>query len=221
MSIKLQDGFVKLLLFGDVHCDENVCKHIADFSRQADVVIGVGDYATFRKGLDKTIASLAAIEAPTLLVFGNHESPEELSRACASWPSARILHGETATINGQTFFGIGGSTPVTPFGEWSVDVAEEVAETLLAKAPDNCVLISHSPPLNCLDLAGNNQHLGSRAIRDFIETRHPGLAVCGHIHETWNCRDTIGNVPVINPGPGGILIDYPFPNHSSSGEKTV
>lgn len=173
------------------------------------MVIGAGDYATFRKGLDKTIARLSAIETPTLLVFGNHESPEELARACAPWPAARILHGRGVTINGHTFFGIGGSTPVTPFGEWSVDVAEDVARTLLAKAPDNCVLISHSPPLNCLDLAGNNQHLGSRAIREFIETRSPGLAVCGHIHEAWNCRDSISGVCVINPGPQGVILDYP------------
>ena len=201
---------MKLLLFGDVHCDENACKHIVKLSRQADVVIGVGDYATFRKGLDKTIAWLSAIETPTLLVFGNHESPDELSRACASWASVRILHGEGVTINDQLFFGIGGSIPVTPFGDWSVDVSEEVAETLLAKAPEDCVLITHSPPLNCLDLAGNNQRLGSRSIRDFIETQQPGLAVCGHIHEAWNCRDIIGAVPVINPGPGGMLINYPF-----------
>ncbi len=201
---------VRLLLFGDVHCDEAACHAIVNLSKQADVVIGVGDYATFRKGLDNTIACLSGIERPTLLVFGNHESREELSHACASasWTSARVLHGDAVTINGQTFFGIGGSTPVTPFGDWSVDVPESTAEELLAKAPENCILISHSPPYHCLDLAKNNQHLGSRSIRQFIETRHPGLAVCGHIHETWDCRDLIGEVPVINPGPKGLLIEY-------------
>ena len=201
---------MKLLLFGDVHCDEASCHAIVNLSKQADVVIGAGDYATFRKGLDNTIACLSGIEVPTLLVFGNHESQEELSHACvaASWTSARVLHGEAVTMGGQSFFGIGGATPVTPFGEWSVDVPESMAEKLLAKAPENCILISHSPPYQCLDLARNNQHLGSQAIRQFIETRHPALAVCGHIHETWNCRDLIENVPVINPGPQGTLIEY-------------
>lgn len=204
---------MKLLLFCDVHCDENRCKHIVELSKQADVVIGSGDYATFRQGLDETIGYLSPIETPTLLVFGNHESQEELFHACRGWEFARILHGDAATVQGQVFFGIGGCTPVSPFGDWSVDVPEETASELLEKAPENCILITHSPPFECLDLAHNNQHLGSRAIRQFIETRKPGFVVCGHIHETWNCRDTIGTVSVINPGPGGILFEYPDPIH--------
>ena len=198
---------MKLLLFSDLHQDEAACAGLLKKASQADVVIGAGDFASFRRGLEKTIQQLCTIKTPTLLVFGNHENEAELIRACRCWPAAQVLHGREFTVKGISFFGIGGATPVTPFsGQWSVDVPEEEAAQLLSQAPKGGVLITHSPPLNCLDRAGTGQHLGSHAIRHHIENTSPALVVCGHIHETWQCRDTIGEVPVINPGPRGIFV---------------
>lgn len=199
---------MKLLLFADIHRDPEAIEAVVRQSKEADVAIGAGDYALFREGLRETVESLSRIAIPTLLVHGNHESPEELAEACAGWEQARILHGNSVRICGVTFFGIGGATPVTPFPEWSVDVPEEEAARLLAECPPNAVLISHSPPLGCLDEIAGNRHIGSRSVRDFVEKRKPPLLVCGHVHETWARRDFLAGVPVVNPGPAGRL--FPF-----------
>jgi Icc-related predicted phosphoesterase len=68
----------------------------------------------------------------------------------------------------------------------------------------------HSPPRDThCDLIGARVHVGSRAIRTFVERRQPPLVLCGHIHESprisgaW--RDTIGRTVVVNPGQFGTV----------------
>mgnify|MGYP006271272931 CR=1 FL=1 len=201
---------MKLLLFGDIHREADAIEAVVRQSQDADLAIGVGDYAKFRNGLAPTMASLSRMAVPTLLVHGNHETPEELARACAGWDRVHILHGNSVQMGGLSFFGIGGATPVTPFPEWSVDVPEAEAARLLSECPAGAVLISHSPPLGCLDEIGENRHIGSRAVRDFVEARRPPLVACGHVHETWAQRAFLAGVPVVNPGPAGRL--FPFPD---------
>lgn len=197
---------MKLLIFSDLHGDMDACREVIEKSKAADVVIGAGDFALFRQNLMPAIQALSVIDIPALLVFGNHESPEELARAIDGWKTAILLHGTATHIREVPFFGIGGATPVTPFGNWSVDVSEDNAAGLLKQAPAHTVLITHSPPYGHLDAAGG-RHLGSRSILSCIKTVQPRLAVCGHIHESFGRQVLIGTTPVINPGPRGMLVD--------------
>ncbi|MFP4306452.1 MAG: metallophosphoesterase family protein [Desulfococcaceae bacterium] len=199
---------MKLLLFGDIHGDMDAIAAVVRQSRDADVAIGAGDFALFRQGLAATMAALSGIRIPTILVHGNHESLEELVRACGDWKEAHVLHGNSVEILGATFFGLGGATPVTPFPEWSVDVPEWAAARLLSECPPGAILVSHSPPLGCLDEIEGNRRIGSRAVRDFVVDRKPPLVVCGHIHETWARREYLAGVPVVNPGPAGRLLPF-------------
>jgi hypothetical protein len=129
---------MKLLLFSDVHCDADACRRLVDLASASDVVIGAGDFARQRRGLEPVIDILRAITCPAVLVPGNGESAEELRTACSAWPSATVLHGSGTTIGGVPFFGIGGGIPVTPFGAWSYDFTEEQAAGLLADCPPGC-----------------------------------------------------------------------------------
>jgi Icc-related predicted phosphoesterase len=149
---------------------------------------------------------LAQIEGPTLLVPGNNETEDALREACAGWPSATVLHGDSAEIDGVSFFGLGAGVPTTPW-DWSFDLDENEAAWMLAGCPDGAVLIVHSPPHGHVDVSGAGQHLGSRAILGAIEEHRPALAVCGHIHESWGQESTVGPTRVINLGPGGREID--------------
>ena len=154
---------MKLLLFSDVHLDREAAAALAAASREADVVVGAGDYASFRRNLSDCIQALAVIDTPTVLVCGNHESAAELTAACDSvWPAATVLHGQQTTLAGITFFGLGGAVPVTPFGPWSVDLTEAEARAELASMPAGCVLVTHAPPYDCLDALSGGERVGDR-----------------------------------------------------------
>ena len=59
---------MKLLAFSDLHRDKERAQRLVELAREADLVIGAGDFATMRMGLEGTIEALGAIEAPTVLV---------------------------------------------------------------------------------------------------------------------------------------------------------
>jgi Icc-related predicted phosphoesterase len=195
---------MKLLLFSDLHCDEAATRSLVDRAAAVDVVIGAGDFAIKRQGIQKTVHVLRQIRRPTILVPGNGESVEELSAACRGWPSAHILHGSGVTIAEVPFYGIGGGVPVTPFGEWSYDFSEAEATELLRNCPRRCVLVSHSPPKGVVDLDASGNNIGSTAVRDAVLENSPILLVCGHVHACWRQIGELGSTPVVNAGPQGI-----------------
>ena len=197
---------MKLLLFSDVHGDLDACRDLVDRAADVDVVVGAGDFCVARRNLAAPIETLSAIDTPTVLVPGNAETEDEMDAqvSATGWDEAHVLHGDGVTIDGQSFFGIGGGIPITPFGPWSYDFSEAEARDLLADCPDGAVLVSHSPPKNAVDRDSKGQSLGSTAVRAAIEETRPVLTVCGHIHGSWGEAAEIGTTSVVNAGPGGI-----------------
>src|SRR5262249_41460202 len=135
---KLSRVFMNLLLFSDLHCDASLARKLVKLSDGVDVLVGAGDFASVRRGINICIDILKSANCPAVLVPGNNESLDELIQACKSWPRAHILHGSKAEIQGVTFFGLGGGVPVTPFGSWSWDVTEDEARSLLSDCPQGC-----------------------------------------------------------------------------------
>lgn len=197
---------MKLLAFSDLHRDLGQAAELVAMSAEADVVIGAGDFASVHEGLEETIAALAAIETPTVLVPGNNETEDALRAAAADWSAATVLHGSGTTIEGVEFYGLGAGIPVTPW-EWSFDLDDEAATAKLAPCPQGAVLVLHSPPQGHCDANGAGDHFGSPALLGAIEEKAPRLAVCGHIHESWGCESRIGATPVRNLGPKGTWIE--------------
>jgi hypothetical protein len=82
-------------------------------------------------------------------------------------------------------------------------------ETVAALAdPARTILVSHSPPHGtACDMIHTRVHVGSRALRRYIEVRRPPLVLSGHIHEsprvTSSYRDLLGGTLVVNPGQFG------------------
>lgn len=197
---------MRILAFSDLHGDLPQGAELVEMSRSADVVIGAGDFASMHEGLKETIGVLEGIETPTVLVPGNNETADALRSAAADWSAATVLHGEGATIEGTEFFGLGAGIPVTPW-DWSFDLDDEAATTMLSDCPEGAVLVLHSPPRDHCDSAADGTHFGSPALLRAIEEKRPRLAVCGHIHESWGCESTIGSTPVHNLGPKGTWIE--------------
>ena len=198
---------MKLLLFSDVHRDLEKCQKLVALaqSEAVDVVVGAGDFGSFRRGLKAVIGALSQISKPAILVPGNSESDTELIEACQVWPAATILHGTGITVDQVDFWGIGGGIPVTPFGPWSFDFTEEAAKALVAGCPPAAVLVSHSPPKGVVDHDSWGRNLGSITIRETILSLQPRLVVCGHIHAAAGKSAMLGDTPVVNAGPKGII----------------
>lgn len=194
-----------MLAFSDLHRDRRQAQRLAELARNADVLIGAGDFASVRLGLERTLEPLVGVEVPAVLVPGNNESNAALWRACADWRSARVLHGEGTDIDGVHFFGLGGGVPVTPF-PWSFDLNEEEAAVKLERCPEGAVLVSHSPPKGYVDEA-RGRHLGSEAVLRTIQDKRPQLTVCGHIHESWGTEATVAGTLVVNLGPEGRFFE--------------
>ena len=82
---------------------------------------------------------------------------------------------------------------------------EELAQYLeesIAGLPEGLplVLVSHQPPYGTVcDQLDNGQHVGSHAVRAFIEQHQPLVCFCGHIHSGVG-KDRIGESVILNPG---------------------
>jgi Icc-related predicted phosphoesterase len=90
----------------------------------------------------------------------------------------------------------------------SPTIAEALEELVRPIEARRAIFVLHSPPLEtACDVIGGGAHVGSRAIRAFLERHQPALSLSGHIHESprlsGSYRDAIGRTPVVNPGQFG------------------
>lgn len=196
---------MRILAFSDLHASAARAAALVEASREADLVIGAGDFCNARRGLPEAMALLEGLAAPMLAVPGNAESAGEL-RAAAG-PGVTVLHGEGAEVGGIRVFGLGCGVPVTPFGAWSCDLTEAEAEALLDRCTACDILVTHSPPKGVADVTSTGLSVGSTAIRDAIARLRPALALCGHIHDSWGAEGRIGASRVVNLGPAPTLFE--------------
>ena len=90
----------------------------------------------------------------------------------------------------------------------SPTIADALEDLAASTSPGETVFVLHSPPRDTTcDMTGLRAHVGSRAIRSFIERHQPPLVLSGHIHESprvsASYRDRIGRTVVANPGQFG------------------
>lgn len=197
---------------GDIHDDAGNFANIPELAKAAGIIVS-GDL-TITGGIkqaEKVLDVIKAAGVPVFAQIGNMDRPE-----VNDWLNevGINLHGQSHELTPDTvIFGIGGST-FTPFGTPS-----EFPESAFASWLDdlwprvrqypNKILVSHNPPRDTLcDDIGNNVHVGSTAVREFIEENQPNICVCGHIHEA-RAVDNIGRTLVVNPGQlnqGGYVV---------------
>lgn len=84
-------------------------------------------------------------------------------------------------------------------------IAEALAALAQRSDPTRTIYVCHSPPADTpLDQMAHNKHVGSRAMRAFIERHAPPLTLHGHIHEAPQMSRRyavrLGATWCINPG---------------------
>lgn len=188
----------------DIHGDLSAAERFGACLPQADLALVSGDITNFggRKEAEEVLARLAKRSKRMLAVPGNCDRPEV---GAFLTEIGCNLDGRFVDIEGLCFLGLGGSLPCP--GRTILEYSEEeLAETLEAayrEMPQGSpfVLICHQPSYGTkLDRVFGGIHVGSKAVRKFIESRKPLACFCGHIHESTG-TDRIGGTIMCNPGP--------------------
>ena len=211
---------MRIIAFGDIHMNPGDVESIPGI-RSADHIIITGDITNFgsRKDADKVINKLMTINSNILGVAGNLDQPDV---AHYLEDIGLSLHGNGRIIDGVGIVGLGGSnfTPFkTPY-EFSEQELASLLATGISQVGDakDLILVSHAPPFQTkTDKLLNGAHVGSTAVRTFIEQQQPFLCLTGHIHESKG-QDYIGRTLVLNPGmiKDGGYIEVLFENSEIS-----
>lgn len=203
------------IVAGDMHESTGMFGRIPGVG-EAEALIISGDLTT-RGGprqVDAVLEAALRANARVLAQLGNMDQPGVTAHLVARGMN---IHREARLLApGLALMGVGWSTP-TPFGTPSETSEQELAAWLdetHAKAkglagPTGRVLavIHNAPHGTCLDRLPNGAHVGSTAVRSFLEAAQPDVCVCGHIHESRG-EERLGRCHVLNPGdlPSGGFV---------------
>jgi len=198
---------MNIVAIADIHGRTDYPKETTAELRKADLVLIAGDITNFGDSDDaeQVLERLASANKRIVAVPGNCD---RLGVNQTLTAKTMNLHSVSISIGSVALYGIGGCSK-TPFHtpqEYSEKEISQILNNLaVPKEAQTHILVSHAPPHNTkLDKVLIGFHVGSKAVRKFIEDSQPDLVVCGHIHEARGA-DRIGKTLIINPGP--------FPKH--------
>jgi len=199
---------MRVLVIGDIHNDiENMISYFDKLSEIGfDVVVGTGDFTDVgMKGFSqKDIAKLVLEEMkglgkPIVVVPGNLD--KEIIPVLEK--NGVSIHGHGKIIGGVGFYGVGGAK--TPFNT-SLELSEGEVEIMLSNGFDEIgsakikIQVTHAPPAGTrMDLIYTGAHIGSEAVRKFIEEHKPDVAISAHVQEARGV-DVLGRTKLLNPG---------------------
>ncbi len=197
---------MRILALTDIHGAYADAQKILSAEVGYDVVVIGGDLTTFGTPAEaeRAIRQFQENGKPILVVSGNMDPPE-LDRTFERLDV--LIDSRGRTIDTVGFFGISGA-PVSPLKTPYEIPEQEILRRAnagwetLSRATQT-VFVPHSPPVNtALDRIRSGKHVGSSAVREFIEAHAPDLVICGHIHESLG-TDSIGPTIMVNCGPAG------------------
>ena len=193
---------------GDVHEDTANLGRIPGVGA-ADGLILSGDLtnrgseAMARRVLGAALAANPKVYAQ----LGNMDTevvPRVIDELCVNIHVRAVSLDSGSEHGSLCIFGVGMST-FTPFGTPSEVSDEQLGRWLdqvwvKAEDFDHHLAVIHNPPLDTTtDRLGSGAHVGSQAVRDFLEHAKPEVCITGHIHESRGL-DRVGETLVINPG---------------------
>ncbi len=184
-----------MFLASDIHGSAGKLKSALE-RESFDLIILAGDLSNGSMKDVRRILRGAKSFGSVLFVPGNMDPPSLLGvdevEGCPN------LHGRVRSLE-MKFGGIGGGN-ISPFNT-PIELGEEEIGDILSRLGRIDVLVSHMPPYSTkLDVIRSGAHVGSRALREYIERAQPLLCLCGHIHESPGI-DRIGRTVLINAGP--------------------
>lgn len=188
----------------DVHDCVGAVREALGAIGAVDLLVIGGDITTGGTPEDaqRAIEGWGALVPRLLAVAGNMDSPAIEARLDQLGVA---LDQRGVVIGNVGIFGVS-AAPISP-----LRTPYELDEDELARRIDaafgqvvGCPLLifcPHAPPRDtACDRLPNGEHVGSEAVRRFVEREQPQLVLCGHIHESRG-TDRVGRSLIVNPGP--------------------
>ena len=195
---------MKILAFTDLHGDLKRLGHLMNLIKlkKPDLLICAGDISWFGAKINPVMKKLDSINIPILIIPGNHESEEEIEDLAKKHKNLIDINKKIVEINNFQFFGFGSGG----FSQKNIEF-EKQFEKIKSKIKDNnkFIFVSHQPPYQTNLDKIQDEHVGSKSIRKFIEFTNPILVISGHIHESEHSEDKIKKSRLINPGSGEFI----------------
>ena len=172
-----------------------------------DLLVLAGDVTNFIRASD-TLGALNSLDLPVLMIRGNSDL-KQVEYLCRFYAHCHSLQAVRLTFHAIPFVGLGGTWPL-PFHSRIALNENTHLRKISALINHHTALVTHTPPRGAQDLVMGRFHAGSRGLRRLIESCHPDLLICGHIHE--DCGMTmIGRTHVVNcafnrHGSGALIL---------------
>jgi len=170
-----------------------------------DLLLYAGDDLSRFKDNDTEMDHLAELarltkQQQSLYVRGNDDFPVPFGPHFDE-EFTTDLHRTPYPYEGLVFIGQEGSTQGPGYIVYTEDeVHRHLSEQRTAFEDRTPVLVTHTPPLGILDIGKRfgQQHIGSKAVKSFIDEIQPPLTVCGHCHQFGGRADELDYGTVIN-----------------------
>lgn len=187
---------MRILAFSDwrVQNIDDVFTFLNSLEKPVDVILyGGDDVSRFKVGNTNYLTKLAShtVSKKVLAVMGNDDPPS--TRSVIQSKDVHDLHKEPFVLDEFGFIGLEGSTSrpgVLLYSESSVrsHLTRQLRQLEKMKVQKQ-IIVSHAPPHGVLDSGARfatkregTRHIGSKALRSFIQKNAVELVVCGHCH---------------------------------------
>ncbi len=218
---------IKILCVSDIH------GHLVDLplSKECDAIIISGDICPtfdhavefqYRWYMNNFLPWCRSLNKDVYFTFGNHDffaekivTPSGLFTFEEYRDGTEIVGAIDNTIYIKNNLKIGFTPSSLPFGNWAFNYPEEKIEETLDSFGKCDIVVSHGPPFDLLDMTPRGEHVGSRALREYIDKNKPRLVVTAHIHHSRGIMN-YGETLVVNASivdeqckvvNGGVLVE--------------
>src|SRR3989344_3435311 len=195
---------LRILAAGDVHGDISLVNKLAKQAEDEDVdlVILCGDITYFEQSTEGIIGPFVKRHKKVLLIPGNHESVATAD-FLAEFYGVKNIHGYSVRYKDVGIFGCGGAN-VGPH-----IVSDKETFDLLKQGYDKIrylqkkIMVTHVHPSQSKMEHFTKFFPGSDAVKKAIDTFHPDILLCSHVHEAEGIEEKLGKTKVMNVGRKG------------------
>ena len=193
---------MRLLGITDLHGSREALTRVLTHAGPVDVVLFGGDVTHFGSPdeAEQLVELAKASGATVLAVAGNCDSAEIDERLIRLGVS---VAGRGVTLDALSLHGLSAIPPwISRMYQATEEQLAAALEAGYAQLPDarHHGVLAHVPPHGLpVDRVFFGRHVGSRALRSFVDEKAPSLVVCGHIHEARGVV-RVGRTTVVNCG---------------------